>query len=432
MDILSSRRNASAPGLNGIPYTVYKKCPRISKSLFKVFQTCFKRCEIPIQWRSAEEIYIPKVSSPSENKLSDFRPIALLNVEGKRFFSLVSKRLETHLIHNNKFINNSIQKGCMEKIPGCWEHLSMVWHALKEARAQKSNLAIIWLDIANAYGSIPHKLIAFALHRYGVSPQWIRLIETYYKGIFSKSFSESATSACHRHQRGIFAGCTLSIILFLAGMNIILEYSMQARVPKFTTNNTTLPLLCAFMDDLSLMCTKVSGAQTLLSQCITALTWAGLEFRADKSRSIVIVKGRSMNTTPFSVSKASVQPEVPSPIPSIRSRPNKFLGRIIDGSISDRNSSAELKDKLLAGLSVIDRSHFTGTQKLWILQHLLIPRIQWPLLIYEIPISLASKLEQKVSVFIRKWLHLHHSTSSLCFYSSTSPYPLPIKSLSQH
>ena len=43
----------------------------------------------------------------------------------------------------------------MEKIPGCWEHLSMVWHALKEARAQKSNLAIIWLDIANAYGSIP-------------------------------------------------------------------------------------------------------------------------------------------------------------------------------------------------------------------------------------------------------------------------------------
>ena len=173
---------------------------------------------------------------------------------------------------------------------------------------------------------------------------------------------------------------------------------MQVRVPKFTTNNTTLPLLRAFMDDLSLMSAKVSGAQTLLSRCITALTSAGLEFRADKSRSIV--KGRSMNTTPFSVSKASVQPEVPSPIPSIHCRPIKFLGRIIDGSISDRNSSEELKDKLLAGLTVIDRSHFTGTQRLWILQHLLIPRIQWPLLIYEIPISLAFKSEQKVSVFI--------------------------------
>ena len=117
-----------------------------------------------------------------------------------------------------------------------------------------------------------------------------------------------------------------------------------------------------------------------------------------------------MNTTPFSVSKTSDQPEVSSSIPCIHSRPIKFLGCIIDGSISDRNSSAELTDKLLAGLSVIDKSHFTGTQKLWILQHQLIPRIQWPLLIYEIRISLAFKLEQKVCVFIQKWLHLHHST----------------------
>ena len=175
-------------------------------------------------------------------------------------------------------------------------------------------------------------------------------------------------------------------------MNIILEYSVQARVPQFTNNNTVLPFLRAFMDDLSLLSSTVSGAQTLLSRCITALNWTGLEFRADKSRSIVIVKGRSMNTTPFCVSKASDQPDVSSWIPSIHSKPIKSLGRIINGSISDRNSSAELTDKLLAGLSVIDKSHFTDTQTLWILQHLLIPRIQWHLLIYEIPISLAFNL----------------------------------------
>ena len=207
--ILATRRNSSAPGLNGIPYKVYKS-PKTSEFLFKVFHACFKRCKIPIQWRIAQELCIPKVSTPSDTKLSDFHLIALLNVEGKLFVSLISKRLEIHLIYN-KFINNSIQKGFMEKVPGCWEHLSMVWHALKEARTHKSTLATIWLDIANAYGSIPHKLIIFALRRYGVSPQWIRLVENYYKGIFSKSFSESATSAWHRHHRGIFAGSTLSI-----------------------------------------------------------------------------------------------------------------------------------------------------------------------------------------------------------------------------
>ena len=111
----------------------------------------------------------------------------------------------------------------------------------------------------------------------------------------------------------------LSIILFVAGMKIILEYSVQTRVPKFTTNNSTL--FRAFMDNLSLMITKVSGAQTLLSRCKTALTWADLEFRANKSRSIVIVKFRSMNITLFSVSKTSIHPEVSSTSPFIHSRP---------------------------------------------------------------------------------------------------------------
>ena len=66
--------------------------------------------------------------------------------------------------------------------------------------------------MTNAYGSILHKLIVFALHRYVVFPQRIRLIETYYEAISSKLFSESASSAWYRHEQGIFAGCTLSIL----------------------------------------------------------------------------------------------------------------------------------------------------------------------------------------------------------------------------
>ena len=51
------------------------------------------------------------------------------------------------------------------------------------------------------------------------------------------------------------------------------------------------------------------------------------------------------------------------------------------------------------------------------------------MLVYGVPISHATKLEQKISSFIKKWLYLHRSTSSLCFYSKGSPAPLPISSL---
>ena len=428
--LLSTRRNASSPGLNAIPYKVYKKCPQISAFLFNIFKCCVKKCIVPVQWRYAKEIYIPKSKTPVNSNVKDFRPIALLNVEGKLLFSLISKRLEAHIITNNKFINTSIQKGCMEKVPGCWEHMSMVWSALKEARSNKTDLSTIWLDIANAYGSIPHRLIFFALERYGVPHSWISLIKNYYVGIYSKSFSEFAPSNWHQHLRGIFAGCTLSIILFLAGINIILEYTLLSPAPSFiTSSKLSLPLIRAFMDDINLMSSTVSGAQSLLDRCATALKWAGMDFRAEKSRSFVVIKGKSLNSTPFSASKPSDPTDFSSYIPSIHSNPVKFLGRVIDGSISDRKSVHELDQKLSDGLNIIDKSCYKGSQKLWILQHLLIPRIQWPLLIYEVSISVASRLEQKVSSFIRKWLHLHHSTTNICLYSSSSPCPLPIKSL---
>ena len=227
----------------------------------------------------------------------------------------------------------------------------------------------------------------------------------------------------------LFARYTLSIIPFSADMNTILEYSLVAITPQFYLDNISLPPMIAFMDDLNIMSSTICVAKSLLFHCTIALKWAGLTFRADKSGSIVFIKGRSMNTTPFSVSSPREPSDFTSFIPSIHSKPVRFLGRIIDGSISDRKSLDELEKKLLDGLNIIDTSHFTGSQKLWFLQHLLITCIQWPILVYEVPISLVSKLEQKPSVYIQKWLKLHKSITSLSFYSSASPCPLPVRSL---
>ena len=43
----------------------------------------------------------------------------------------------------------------MAKVQGCWEHVSVVWNDLKSTKIEKINIATVWLDIANAYGSVP-------------------------------------------------------------------------------------------------------------------------------------------------------------------------------------------------------------------------------------------------------------------------------------
>ena len=85
---------------------------------------------------------------------------------------------------------------------------------------------------------------------------------------------------------------------------MVTEYTLASSAQKFvSTGNAVSPLVRAFVDDLNRMSSSVSGTQNLLHRCVKALSWAGMYFRANKSRSIVIVRCKSMNTTPFCVTE---------------------------------------------------------------------------------------------------------------------------------
>ena len=112
--------------------------------------------------------FLPKVDKPDVKNLGDFRTISLMNVEAKLFWSMVSSRLYKHLVISNNIIDTSMRKGSIQKMAEVWEHTAMVWEGLKDARKRRKSMVVLWLDLANAYGSVPHKLIEFALRRYGV------------------------------------------------------------------------------------------------------------------------------------------------------------------------------------------------------------------------------------------------------------------------
>ena len=394
------------PGINMIPYKVNKLCPNICDCLFRLFKSCFQNCVVPVQWRIATEVYISTSGSPDPNNIKDFRPISLLNVEGKLFFSILSKRLEKH-VYNNKLINSSIRKGCMEKVPGYWEHMSVVWDKLKSRKTERSNIAAIWLDIANAYGSVPHQLLFFALRRYGIPEHWMSLFIKYYEGLWSISWSDSAPSSWHHHLRGIFIGCTASIILFLSAINVIIEHIFAVTEDEIYKTMTSTPVK-AFMDDMFLLSPSIPATQVLLDRCVVVLIWARMSFRASK----VIDKGKVIDISPFSF-KGEI-------IPSIHANPVRFLGRTIDFTVSNNHSVAKFVTEVLSCLKLIDKSSHKGIDKVWILQNMLIPRLRWPLLIYEISISVVSCIQHNISSFLRKWLNIHHSTTNICLYSSTS------------
>ena len=159
-DRLQKTRNKSAPGPNGVPYRVYKKCPGLARLLFGYLKGLWRKNSISKTWREAEGVFIPKADGATE--LNEFRTISLLNVEGKLFFAMKAERLLRYALANN-FIDTSVQKGGVPDVSGCMEHTSVISQLIRAAKANKGDLVVTWLDIANAYGSMPHSLIMTAL-----------------------------------------------------------------------------------------------------------------------------------------------------------------------------------------------------------------------------------------------------------------------------
>lgn len=96
---MKGARTISAPGPSGVPYTVYKCCPQLLQHLWKILRVIWCRGQVADQWRCTEGVWIPKEEDAKD--ISQFRTISLLSVEGKIFFSILSRRLTEFLLKNS-------------------------------------------------------------------------------------------------------------------------------------------------------------------------------------------------------------------------------------------------------------------------------------------------------------------------------------------
>jgi hypothetical protein len=415
-----------------LPYKVYKKCQILNEYLFKIVQACRTAKKIPLTWRISSGVFIPKIGADdgsifkvggteTAERIEELRPIALMNVEGKLFWAMVAQRFYDYLITDSMYIDITKQKGSIHSMSGCLEHNTMSWTALKDARKQKKSLVLIWLDLANAYGSVPHQLIFFALKRYGVPKEWIELVRKYYDGLWGRLKLNEIISDWELFEKGIFAGCTLSVILFLAAINVVLEYVSIGKLPRYRiTDGPPLPLIRGFMDDLALAARTVPVAKMILKRVTEVLRWARMKQKAKKSRSLVMVKGRTMNVKPFEVEDVA--------IPSVQEKPIKSLGRVYNHSVSDKKAREQLQVKVKEGILKIDKSDFTGYMKLWFLNHVLVPKFTSQLTVYEVPMSKVENMERMMNKYTRKWMGVSKILSETALYGKQVPCPLPIRS----
>lgn len=127
----------------------------------------------------------------------------------------------------NKYVDTSIQKGGIPGSPGCLEHTSILSQLIREAKESKGDLTVVWLDLANAYGSIPHDLINTAMEHYHIPQHIRRMITTYFSGFKLRFQTTQFTTQWQDLEKGIVTGCTISPILFIMGMNLLITAAVK-------------------------------------------------------------------------------------------------------------------------------------------------------------------------------------------------------------
>jgi hypothetical protein len=419
-DYIKGARAASAPGPNGIPYKVYKNCPSLTRRLWKLIRVVWRRGKMPESWMVAEGCFIPKEEDSCS--LKQFRTISLLNVEGKTCMAVLAKRMTSYML-SNKYIDTAVQKGGIPGVAGCIEHTSVVTQIIKEAKENNGDLTVIWLDLANAYGSIPHKVIERVLQTYYIPPKIQALVEHYFNSFRMRFTVQDYTTAWQRLEVGIVTGCTISVVLFASAMNLLVKSAETTSRGPVTATGVRMPPTRAFMDDMTITAKSVTEGRWMLEDLQKMINWARMEFKPAKSRSLVLRRGKVQKHLRFKINGQT--------IPTVSEQPVKSLGKWFDDTLKDKDSIQKMVKQTELWMETIEKSGLPGKLKTWCYQHGVLPRLLWPLLMYEVAITTVETMERKISQYLRRWLGVPRSLSSIGLYSTGSKLQLPLTALTE-
>ncbi|XP_058852600.1 uncharacterized protein LOC131699533, partial [Acipenser ruthenus] len=220
---------------------------------------------------------------------------------------------------------------------------------------------------------------------------------------------------------GIMAGCTISPLAFTMAMEVIIRASKWVVGGERLASGMRLPPIRAYMDDMTTMTTTVACTNRLLGKLTNNIEWARMQFKPTKSRSISIIKGKVVDKTFFINGEA---------IPTVSEKPVKSLGRWYDGDLKDTVRVGEVRQQAVEGLKSIDSCALPGKLKLWCFQFGLLPRLLWPLTVYEVSLTTVEKLEALISSYIRKWLGVPRCLSRVGLYGK-GILQLPVSALTE-
>ena len=204
-------KQSTAPGTDILQYGVYKHLPLEAKlEILSLFNNIWDSGNIPQMFKQAVIIPILKPQKPNDQP-SSYRPISLTSHLGKTLEAIITNRLTTYLITNNKL--NSIQSGFLPKRQTLDQLLRLV-HEVEACKHNNKATAAVFLDLEKAFDTMSREICIRELHKKGITGNLFNYIVDYLE---NRTFQVRVGETLSDHfiqEMGVPQGGILSPILF--------------------------------------------------------------------------------------------------------------------------------------------------------------------------------------------------------------------------
>jgi hypothetical protein len=299
---IKNATNGTSPGDDGISYEFYKAIhkrkmvkkdkskPDIIKMLTLLYQNIEKQGVHIFQssgkrkMQFTDSLMFLMYKKNDKTKISNYRPITLLNTDYKIYTKTIAMKLgtvATTRIHVN-------QAGFIPK-RNIYDHTNTTHMVIEYCDLVNQNGCIVALDQEKAYDKIDHDYLWRVLRKFDFPEPFIKRIQELYKNMEKRIKINETLSEWFEIKRGVHQGDPMSCILYNFAIEPLAEMIRRSELLGIEVPNTTKSLIVAlFADDTLVYLNEKDNLNTLNEILDTFCKASTAKFNTEKTEYLPI------------------------------------------------------------------------------------------------------------------------------------------------